>query len=183
MPTPLVGIASAAVVALGGVGVGSMMLHSGGTSHDAASKVPLLAPDPTGRPAHSRFVYTPPQAQTVASGATGRSRARLPTPAPRRGEGSAYVPHGQPAAPLGRAPAAPGERSEANAGRSTCPAAICSSPTRGSRCRRIKASGRRSAARAPPALPDAGSPPPPRPVSLHGASRGCCTWRRTEASR
>jgi hypothetical protein len=36
MPTPLIGIASAAVVALGGVGVGSMMLHSGGTSHDAA---------------------------------------------------------------------------------------------------------------------------------------------------
>ncbi len=105
MPTPLVAVASAAVVALGGVGVGSMMLHSGGSSPAAASKVPLLAPDPTGRPAHSHFVYTPPPAQRSLP-ATGPIQGQAPVAGPAPGGGSAYVPHGQPAAPLGHLPPA-----------------------------------------------------------------------------
>jgi hypothetical protein len=107
MPTPLVSIASAAVVALGGVGVGSMMLHSGGTSPSTASKVPSLAPDPTGRPAHSRFVYSGPQAQHSLP-ATGPIEGQAPGGAAPPGGGPAYVPHGQPAPALGHVPVSPG---------------------------------------------------------------------------
>ncbi len=103
MPTPLVAIASAAVVALGGVGVGSLMLNSGGASSAAASKVPSLAADPTGRPAHSRFVYTPPQSQHSLPG-TGPVGGQAPDVGAGPGSGSPYVPHGQPGPPLGRVP-------------------------------------------------------------------------------
>ena len=105
MPTPLVAAASAAVVALGGVGVGSMMLHSGGTSSAAASRVPSLAADPTGRPAHSHFVYSPPRTQASLPG-LGPLQGRAPAAGPGPGEGSAYVPHGQPKPSLGPLPAA-----------------------------------------------------------------------------
>jgi hypothetical protein len=105
MPTPLVAAASAVVVALGGVGVGSMMLHSGGTSPAAASKVPLLAPDPTGRPAHPQFVYTPPGAQRSLP-ATGPVQGQAPDAGAEPGEGAPYVAHGQPQPALGRVPPA-----------------------------------------------------------------------------
>ena len=105
MPTPLVAVASAAVVALGGVGVGSMMLHSGGTSPAAASKVPALAADPTGRPAHSRYVYDPPRAQGSLPG-LGAVQGQAPDAGSGPAPGPGYVPHGQPKAALGRLPAA-----------------------------------------------------------------------------
>jgi hypothetical protein len=107
MPTPLVAAASAAIVALGGVGVGSMMLHSGGTSSAAASKVPALAADPTGRPEHSRYVYSPPRAQGSLPG-LAPLQGQAPDVGSGPGQGPAYVPHGQPKAPLGKLPAARG---------------------------------------------------------------------------
>jgi hypothetical protein len=105
MPTPLIAAASAAVVALGGVGVGSMMLHSGGTSSAAASKVPALAADPTGRPAHQRFVYSPPQPQGSLPG-LAPVQGQAPDAGAGPGQGPAYVPHGQPKTSLGQLPAA-----------------------------------------------------------------------------
>jgi hypothetical protein len=105
MPTPLVAIASAAVVALGGVGVGSMMLHSGGTSAATASKVPSLAADSTGRPAHSRYVYSPPPGQGSLPG-LGLVQGQTPDAGSGPGEGPAYLPHGQPKPALGQLPAA-----------------------------------------------------------------------------
>ena len=98
MPTPLVAVASAAVVALGGVGVGSMMLHSGGTSPARRSKVPSLAADPTGRPAHSRFVYTPAAGTDLAA----RQRAD-PGAGPRRRRGTRQGAPLRPARPAGGA--------------------------------------------------------------------------------
>jgi hypothetical protein len=103
MPTPLVAAASAVVVALGGVGVGSVMMDKGGTSSAAASKVPLLAADPTGRPAHSRFVYTPPGAQHSLP-ATGPIQGQAPGAGAAPGDGAPYVAHGQPREALGRVP-------------------------------------------------------------------------------
>ncbi len=105
MPTPLVAAASAVVVALGGVGVGSMLLHGGGTSSAAASKVPALAADPTGRPAHSRFVYSPPQPQSSLPG-LAPVQGQAPDAGPGPAEGPSYIPRGQPKAALGQLPAA-----------------------------------------------------------------------------
>jgi hypothetical protein len=104
MPTPLIAAASAAVVALGGVGVGSMMLHSGGTSSAVASKVPSLAADPTGRPAHSRYVYSPPQTQGALPG-LGAVQGQTPDAGSGPSKGPAYVPRGQPKTALGQLPA------------------------------------------------------------------------------
>jgi hypothetical protein len=104
MPTPLITVASAAVVALGGVGVGSLMLHSGGTSPGAASRVPTLAADPTGRPSHSRYVYSGPQAQRSLP-AGGPVQGQAPAAGTAPGKGAPYTPHGQPLPPMGGAPA------------------------------------------------------------------------------
>jgi hypothetical protein len=105
MPTPLVAVASAAVVALGGFGVGSMMVNSGGASHAAPSRVPPLAADSTGRPAHSRYVYAPPRAQQTLPG-LGSIPGQAPSGGAPPGGGPAYVPKGAPKAPLGPVPAA-----------------------------------------------------------------------------
>ena len=105
MPTPLVAAASAVVVALGGVGVGSMMLDSGGTSSAASSTVPSLAADPTGRPAHARFVYTPPGQRSARCPQRGPIQGQAPDAGAAPGEGAPYVARGQPQPPLGRVPA------------------------------------------------------------------------------
>jgi hypothetical protein len=104
MPTPLVTLASAAVVGLGGVGVGSLMLHSGGTSAATASRVPSFGADPTGRPSHSRYVYAPPPAQNSLP-ARGPVQGVAPKAGAAPGKGAPYDPHGQPLPAMGGVPA------------------------------------------------------------------------------
>jgi hypothetical protein len=170
MPTPLVGIASAAVVALGGVGVGSMMLHSGGTSPNAASKVPLLAPDPTGRPAHSRFVYTPPQAQTSLP-ANGPIQGQAPAAGAAPGGGPAYVPHGQPAAPLGHVPAPHASR-EATSWTVYLSGGDLLQPDPGVAVQTHQSVGPALGGPCSPGPAGRWQSPAPRPVSLHGTIPG-----------
>jgi hypothetical protein len=170
MPTPLVAAASAVVVALGGVGVGSMMLHSGGTSPDVASKVPSLAADPTGRPAHTRFVYTPPAAQKSLP-ANGPIQGQAPAAGAAPGSGSAYVPHGQPAAPLGRVPAP-----KASAAATTWTVYLSGGdllqPDPGVAVQTHQSVGPALAGPCSPGLAGRWQSPAPRPVSLHGPIPG-----------
>jgi hypothetical protein len=102
VPTPITAIVTAAVLAAGGVGVGNALLGSGGTSKAAASRVPALAADPTGRPAHDRFTYPGPKTQ-AALPSLNAAQGQAPTGgAP--GAASGYTPKGQPRAPLSSVP-------------------------------------------------------------------------------
>jgi hypothetical protein len=106
VPTPLVAIVSAAVLAAGGVGVGSALVGSGGTSQAAAAKVPALSADPTRPPPHRGFSYEPPVPAQARIPGRGEPEGQTPNGgAP--GAGPSYVPKGQPSAPLGPVPAAP----------------------------------------------------------------------------
>jgi hypothetical protein len=169
MPT-LLAAASAAVVALGGVGVGSMMLNSGGTSPNAASKVPSLAPDPTGRPAHTRFVYTPPQAQKSLP-ANGPIQGQAPAGGAAPGGGSPYVPHGQPGAPLGRAPQ-PEASSAATTWKVYLSGGDLLQPDPGVAVQTHQSVGPALGGACSPGLAGRWQSPAPRPVSLHGPIPG-----------
>jgi hypothetical protein len=104
VPTPLVAIVSAAVLAAGGVGVGSALVGSGGTSKAAAAKAPALAADPTRPPPHRGFRFRPQAAAQSAVPGLGQPQGQTPNGgAPT--EGPAYVPKGQPSAPMGHVPA------------------------------------------------------------------------------
>ena len=105
MPTSLVAIVGAAVLAAGGVGVGSVVSSSGGTSKAPATTVPALAADPTAPPPHRGFEYRPSAGTQYTVPGSGGIQGQAPQGgAPT--EGPAYVPKGLPRAPLGRAPAA-----------------------------------------------------------------------------
>jgi hypothetical protein len=105
VPTPLVAIVSAAVLAAGGVGVGSELVGSGGTSQAPAAKVPALSADPTRPPAHRGFQYQPSSPAQASVPGLGQPQGQDPNGgAPAAGP--AYVPKGQPSAPLGPVPAA-----------------------------------------------------------------------------
>jgi hypothetical protein len=105
VPTPLVAIVSAAVLAAGGVGVGSALVGSGGTSQAAAAKVPALSADPTRPPPHRGFSYRPPAPAQSRVPGLGQPQGQAPNGGAPGGGGS-YVPKGQPSAPLGPVPAA-----------------------------------------------------------------------------
>lgn len=105
MPTPLVAIASALVLAAGGVGLSSAIVGSGGASQAPAATVPALAADPTAPAPHTGFSYRPPAGTQTAVPGLGQAQGQAPTGgAPAQGPG--YVPRGQPSAPFGRLPAA-----------------------------------------------------------------------------
>src|SRR5690349_12213531 len=104
MPTPIVTITTAVVVAAGGYGIGSAMLGSGGSSNAAASKVPALSADPTGRPDHSRFTYQAPTNAQQAVPGLPPVEGQAPTGGTPGAGGPAYVPHGQVLPDLGRVP-------------------------------------------------------------------------------
>jgi hypothetical protein len=105
VPTTLVAIVGAAVLAAGGVGVGSVVTDSGGTSKAPATTVPALAADPTAPPPHRGFAYQVPTGTQRTVPDPGRIQGQTPNGgAPAAGPG--YVPRGRPSAPLGRLPSA-----------------------------------------------------------------------------
>jgi hypothetical protein len=106
VPTPLVAIVSAAVLAAGGVGLGGAIVGSGGTSQAPSARVGPLAADPTAPPPHRGFVYQAPQQPQTETPGLGRPAGQAPGgSAPATGK-SGYVAKGEPKAPLGRLPAA-----------------------------------------------------------------------------
>jgi hypothetical protein len=104
VPTPLTAIAGAAILAAGGFGIGSAVVGSGGTSKAPAARTPALAADPTGRPAHSRYVYNAPGTVQSAVPNLPPVGGQAPAGGPVPNGGAGYVPHGQIEAPLGALP-------------------------------------------------------------------------------
>ena len=104
MPTPLTAIAGAAILAAGAFGVGSVVADSEGTSKARAAQTPALAADPTGRPSHSRYVYSAPGTVQSAVPSLPPVGGQAPIGAPVPNGGPGYVPRGRPKGALGPLP-------------------------------------------------------------------------------